>query len=67
MSKPVRNLWPVKRGRKPRAACPAYRQTKASFKSLGEKLLEQGAQAIIAGCTEVLLVLSQTDLAFPLI
>ena len=39
---------------------------KASFKSLGEKLLAQGAQAIIAGCTEVPLVLSQTDLAVSL-
>ena len=63
----MRIIWPVRRGRKPRAAYPGYTQTKASFKSLGKKLLERGAQAIVAGCTEVLLVLSQTDLAVPLI
>jgi aspartate racemase len=41
--------------------------SRAGFASLGERLVAQGAQAVIAGCTEVPLVLSQADLAVPLI
>jgi aspartate racemase len=40
---------------------------RASFKLLGERLVVQGAQAIIAGCTEVPLALSQCDLLVPLV
>ncbi len=37
------------------------------MKTLAEQLISQGAQAIIAGCTEVPLVLQQEDISVPLI
>jgi aspartate racemase len=42
-------------------------QSHASFRALGEQLIARGAGAVIAGCTEVPLVLAQADLSAPLI
>ncbi len=41
--------------------------TKKAMQSLAQSLVNQGAQVIIAGCTEVPLVLKQEDLNVPLI
>lgn len=41
--------------------------TQADMQNLAESLVQQGAQSIIAGCTEVPLVLKQNDLNVPLI
>jgi aspartate racemase len=40
---------------------------RADMRQLAEHFIDQGAQAIIAGCTEVPLVLSSSDLSVPLI
>lgn len=40
---------------------------RADMRQLAEHFIDQGAQAIIAGCTEVPLVLSPTDLSVPLV
>ena len=42
-------------------------ENKIKVKSLADLLIEQGAEAIIAGCTELSLVLSEEDLSVPLI
>ena len=41
--------------------------SKAEMKSLAQALIARGAQAIVAGCTEVPLVLTDEDLPLPLI
>jgi aspartate racemase len=40
---------------------------KTSMKQMANELIDHGAQAILAGCTEVPLVLGQNDLSVPLI
>lgn len=52
-------LYQIKAGRKD--------EVKVQMKSLAQTLIEQGADLIISGCTEVPLVLFQSDLAVPLI
>lgn len=41
-------------------------KTKDQFKGIIEKLKEQGAQGIILGCTEIPLLINQTDIEIPL-
>ena len=41
--------------------------TKAELTALGETLIRRGAQAVIAGCTEVPLVLRDGDLSRPML
>jgi aspartate racemase len=43
------------------------RKIRTDMKAMAQDLIESGAQGILAGCTEVPLVLSQSDLEVPLI
>ena len=52
-------LYQIKAGKK--------QQLKPDMKNLAQVLIGQGAELIVAGCTEVPLVLSQDDLSVPLI
>lgn len=51
-------LYRIKRGDVGQASCDA-------MAALAHRLINKGAQAVIAGCTEVPLVLSQTELSTP--
>lgn len=56
----MRVLYDIKRGDLSDA-------TRAEMRALADQLIADGAEVVIAGCTEVPLVLSQADLARPLL